>query len=78
MSARALCLRGRGGWTTCHPEWDERRPSLEPLWNLEDSNQLSRQLHRKAIFQFMQLVELVEPDGIEPTSSSMPLKRSPN
>jgi len=23
-------------------------------------------------------VEVVEPDGIEPTTSSMPLKRSPN
>ena len=30
------------------------------------------------IFYVFDLENLVEPDGIEPTTSSMPLKRSPN
>jgi hypothetical protein len=29
-------------------------------------------------YYFLGFSEVVEPDGIEPTTSSMPLKRSPN
>jgi hypothetical protein len=32
----------------------------------------------RRILPYISMILLVEPDGIEPTTSSMPLKRSPN
>jgi len=47
-------------------------------WSLGDIGSLVSGIAHRETRLLIQMIALVEPDGIEPTTSSMPLKRSPN
>ena len=56
-----------------------RYRTLEPRWNQDTSKCPYRVIPpSRNLLRDINQLSMVEPDGIEPTTSSMPLKRSPN